>query len=172
MAEQIAKGIVKLGEDFTQHRVQGWVPHAASRGMDPNLDVPLISHVHEGLWQGGCMHGVVLPADFDLVLSLYPWEQYTLTGKTKRHEVKLYDSLDQEVDAVDGLADLVVRQLKKDQTVLVHCQAGLNRSGLVAAVVLVKLGFTPDDAIRKLRESRCELVLSNEAFENHVRSLA
>lgn len=162
MHEQIAKGNVENG------RIRGYVPHGAARGLNPNLDVELISHVEGGLWQGGCEQGIRLPHDFDFVLSLYPWEQYTLGPSTERVEVKMYDSLDQAFDQVDELAHDVVKRLSADQKVLVHCQAGLNRSGLLAARILTLQGWTPAAAIAKLRQSRCELVLCNEAFENWI----
>lgn len=172
MSDPIAPGLVQLGDQFNQHRVTGWVPHAEIRGMDPRLDVALISQVTENFWQGGCMHDVELPAFFDFVLSLYPWEQYKLDPRTERLEVKMYDSLDQDTGQVDELADLLLDRIYDGQTVLVHCQAGLNRSGLIAAAVLVKQGMSPDDAIQHLRTNRCGLVLSNETFEDYVRTLA
>lgn len=166
MPDQIAPGLVQLGEDFQSHRITGRVIHARSRGLNPHLDVPLISHVEGGLWQGGCMNGVKLPDEFDFVLSLYPWEKYTLGDKTARMEVKMYDSLDQTFETVDDCAKLVNERLDRDQQVLVHCQAGLNRSGLLAARILVMRGRTPAKAIALLREQRSPLVLCNEAFEN------
>lgn len=170
MTDQIAVGEITLGDEFSQHRIYGFVPHAQLRGMDPKLDVALISHVDGNLWQGGCMDRVELPAGFKHVFSLYPWEQYTLPEGCERVEVKMYDSLDQDTDQVSDLADQIIEALKDGPT-LVHCQAGLNRSGLLAATVLVKQGHTPEDAIALLRKSRCNLVLCNESFEDHILGL-
>lgn len=166
--EQIAKGTVVLGDDFTQHRITGTVTHAIGTGIDPNLDVPLISHVEGGLWQGGCRQGVRLPDEFDFVLSLYPWEEYELGPNTDRLEVRLYDALDQELHQVDDLALQVNRLLEDGENVLVHCQAGLNRSGLVAARVLTLRGYTGVEAISLLRAQRSPLVLCNKTFENYI----
>lgn len=174
--EQVAPGTVVLGDDFTKHRIRGYVPHAADRGLDPLLDVPLISHVIDGLpgslWQGGCMGGILLPEGFDYVLSLYPWESYGLHEGVERDEIRMYDSLDQGFDQVEELAGEVARRLRLGQTVLVHCQAGLNRSGLLTARTLIELGKTPAEAVDLLRESRCSLVLCNEAFENWIAGCA
>lgn len=171
MTKQIARGQVVLGDDFTQHRIKGYVPHAAARGIDPELDVPLISHVEGNLWQGGCMNGVKLPSGFRYVISLYPWERYDLPEGCFRREVRMYDSLDQGFDQVVDLAVQAAEFVRKAPT-LVHCQAGLNRSGLLAATILVKhLGKTPAEAISLLRSQRSPLVLCNEAFENWVRGL-
>lgn len=169
MTEQIAKGTVVFDDRFDGYRVTGYVPHAAARGIPPQLDAPLISHVVGGLYQGGCFQGVPLPDSFDFVLSLYPWEQYTLAAGTERKEVKMYDSLSQAVDQIDELASNVADRLRKGETVLVHCQAGLNRSGIVSARALMFMGYSGKDAIALLRK-RSALVLCNEAFENWILS--
>jgi hypothetical protein len=167
MTEQIAKGTIVLGKDFSQHRITGYVPHAEHRGWNPRLDVPLISHVEGNLWQGGCMQGVRLPDGFKYVVSLYPWERYDLPEGCQRHEYKLYDSLDQRTDDVDEIAGYVVKYVQEGPT-LVHCQAGLNRSGLVTARALTLMGYTGADAISLLRSTRSHLVLCNETFENWI----
>lgn len=171
MTDQIAKGDILLGDEWNHHRITGYVPHAAARGIDPNLDVPLISHVDGGLWQGGCSDyaRVDLPEGFDYVLSLYKWgTQYGLPEGCERDIVTMYDSLDQGFEQVEELAEGLAERLRQGQTVLVHCQAGLNRSGLLAAATLKKLGRTGQEAIDLLRESRSPLVLCNEAFEQHI----
>ncbi|WP_062516811.1 protein-tyrosine phosphatase family protein [Demequina gelatinilytica] len=48
--------------------------------------------------------------------------------------------------------------------VLVRCQAGLNRSGLVMAMVLMLDGWTAEEAIRRIRERRAEVALVNDRF--------
>lgn len=152
------------------HRMRGRAIHGG------DFDVPLISYVGNvrtagQLWQGGCIGGLTLPDDFDFVLSLYPWEQYRLGPTTERVEVTMYDSLEQGFEQVEELADEVVKRLRGRQKVLVHCQAGLNRSGLLAATVLKKLGYSGDEAVEKLRESRGTAeVLCNSTFEDHVRN--
>lgn len=166
--QPIAPGLVELGDSFTEHRIVGYVPHARNRGIDPNLDAPLITHVVGGLWQGGCMDGVQLPDGFDFVLSLYPWEQYVLPEGCERKEVRMYDALDQTFDQVDELAQEVVGLLEAGKTVLIHCQAGLNRSGLLTARVLTMMGYAPAEAIGLLRRQRSPLVLCNESFENWI----
>lgn len=169
MTEQIARGTVVLGPDFSRHRITGSVYHAPA-GVSPHIDVPLISHVGGNLWQGGCMGGVRLPDEFNYVLSLYPWEKYTLGAGTERDEVKMYDSLDQALGQVDEIAQRVVARLGDGPT-LVHCQAGLNRSGLIAARTLMLLGETAEDAIASLRAARSPLVLCNSAFEEYLLGL-
>lgn len=168
MVDQLATGTVVLGDDFESHRLVGYVYHAVDKGIDPNIDIPLISHVEGNLWQGGCRVGVKLPDEFVRVFSLYQWEQYDLGPNTERIEITMYDSLDQACDQVDEIAQQVVESCEEGPT-LVHCQAGLNRSGLVAGRALTLMGHTPDEAISLLRGARCPLVLVNESFESWLR---
>lgn len=131
----------------------------------------LISHVEGGLYQGGCRNAVALPEGFDFVLSLYQRERYALPPNCDRREVLMYDSLEQGFEQVEELAADVADRLARGQTVLVHCQAGLNRSGLLSARTLMHRGHTAQDAINLLRDKRSPLVLCNEAFENWLVSL-
>lgn len=180
MMDQIAKGTVTLGDEFAEHRILGFVPHAAARGMDPTLDVPLIQHVEGGLYQGGCLERprwgpaepVTLPSGFDYVLSLYQWGlQYTLPEGCERDIITMYDSLQQGFEQVEELASGVADRLANGQVCLIHCQAGLNRSGLIAARTLMLRGHTADEAIALLREKRSPIVLCNDAFEEYLRAL-
>jgi len=58
-----------------------------------------------------------------------------------------------------------VNEYKKHGVTLVHCQAGINRSGLVTALALVEEGMKAVDAIALLRAKRSPAVLCNRAFE-------
>jgi protein-tyrosine phosphatase len=128
------------------------------------FEVPMISHVEGNLYQGGCEDGYKLDDDFHLVVSLYPWEQYTLGPDTSRIEVRMYDSKDGILwEDLHRASDAVVEGLKHGK-VLVHCQAGLNRSGLVAGIALMKMGHTAQEAIDLLRHSRSPMVLCNDTF--------
>lgn len=57
-------------------------------------------------------------------------------------------------ETLRALARLVATCLDNRQVVYLHCMAGMNRSALVACRVLMELGMTPDDAIRRVRERR------------------
>lgn len=165
MTDQIATAeTIEWGEDFYGHRIQG---QAHQDQLNRYFDIPLASHVEGNLWQGGCVHGVRVPDEFVFVCSLYPWGQYDLGDGTHREEYKLYDSSQQGMEMVDAIAKRVAGWLK-DGPVLVHCQAGLNRSGLVAARALMHGGKTADEAITLLRK-RSPVVLCNQAFETWLR---
>lgn len=62
-----------------------------------------------------------------------------------------------------GLADMV-NTFRKLGPTLVHCQAGLNRSGLICGLALVKSGVKPAEAIAHMRAIRSREVLYNNTF--------
>lgn len=155
--------------DPEKHPIEGYARAAQEQGLDGFFSVPLISHIEGNLWTGGCRQGLKLADDFKYVFSLYPWEQYDLGPNTHRREVTMYDSQDQHMDQVDEIATAVVEAVEDGKT-LIHCQAGLNRSGLIAATALMKMGHTASSAIDLLREKRCDMVLCNASFEKWLRS--
>ena len=55
------------------------------------------------------------------------------------------------------------------ERVLIRCQAGVNRSGLVTALVLMLQGMSAEEAIALLRERRSPMVLNNSHFERFLR---
>jgi protein-tyrosine phosphatase len=130
------------------------------------FDVPFISHTEGNLWMGGCQDGLVLPHDITHVVSLYPWEKYALHPGATRVEFQTFDAGVGDGDFDE--AALVALDRLADGPTLTHCQAGLNRSGLVAGMVLVTQGWDPKDAIALLRERRSPAVLCNRAFEAHL----
>lgn len=67
----------------------------------------------------------------------------------------------------DELAEIVAmahHDWKTGKRVYIRCQGGLNRSGLVTALVLIRDGWEPQAAIDRLRSRRGEMVLCNEEF--------
>lgn len=157
--------------DWQSHHIEGYARAMQERGGGTGyFSAPLISHVRDNLWQGGCIDGVRLDDDFRYVVSLYPWERYLLGPETTRTEIEMYDAGElPALECLNEAIDAVIFGMKRGKT-LVHCQAGLNRSGLVAALAMVNAwGMSGAEAIDLLRESRSPMVLCNEAFEAHVR---
>lgn len=150
--------------DPTVQRMRGVAYHG-----NKSFDVPFISQVDEHLYQGGCQNGLVLPPHIKHVVSLYPWERYTVKHELDSQTyVRMYDSLDgPDWAQVEALADWI-NVCRETGPTLVHCQAGLNRSGLLTAVALVRDGMVPSEAIALLRESRSDAVLCNPLFESLV----
>ena len=82
----------------------------------------------------------------------------------------MYDSEDQALEQVEAIARWV-NACRETGPVLVHCQAGLNRSSLVVARALMLAGKSAEDAISTLREKRSPACLCNHAFEEYLRAL-
>jgi protein-tyrosine phosphatase len=156
----------RIDIDFspTERRMRGRAVH----GNTP-FDVPFISEITSDLWTGGCTDGLHLPSTITDVVSLYPWERYTVRHELRSFlEVRMYDSaLRPGSTELDMLADWINAR-RADGVVLVHCQAGLNRSGLVAAWALTRSGMAGPDAINLLRSKRSPAVLCNPTFHEMV----
>ena len=137
---------IDLSVDPQRQRLVGVSAHGLMA-----FDVPFISEIVPDLWLGGCEDGLELPAFVTHLVSLYPWEQYTV-----RHDlgssltVRMYDSVDQAFHQVDAIAAWV-NECRDTGPTLVHCQAGLNRSSLVVGRALVLDGMPPADAIDLIR---------------------
>jgi protein-tyrosine phosphatase len=142
----------------------------AYHGRTP-FDVPYVSEIAPNLWQGGCEEGLVLPAFIDHVVSLYPWEKYAVNHELKSElYLRAYDSTEQGLDFVPPLA-VWVNACRRTGPVLVHCQAGLNRSSLVTAFALMLNGKSAGEAISQVREKRSPACLCNPAFEEWLRQV-
>lgn len=145
--------------DLTSHHIEG----IAREGNRP-FRVTLLSHITGNLWTGGCpQHGA--PKEFQFIVNLYPWETYPIHAHQIVTIARLYDHGEvPDPRILRTLAGYVNECIKVGPT-LVHCQAGLNRSGLIAALALVHGGMEPSAAIALLREKRCDVVLCNQTFE-------
>lgn len=74
-----------------------------------------------------------------------------------------------DVPTLTLLVDQAYDLWKSGKQVLLRCQGGKNRSGLIAASVLMRDGMAADDAIELLREKRDPDVLFNEHFVQALR---
>lgn len=73
-----------------------------------------------------------------------------------------------DLTAVQRCAEWAFERWQAGQRVLIRCQAGWNRSGFVAALVLVLAGWEPAEAVDLLRQRRSPNVLCNREFEQWV----
>lgn len=153
----------QLEADLTGHPITGYT-HTGEY-----ISLPLISHIEDNLYVGGCKNNVDLGDYFTHVFSMYKWEKYRVGTGTRVFTVEMYDSND-EPDAaqVDEIADRVLQALDAGGNVLVHCQAGINRSNLITVAALMKRGRSAQEAIDLLRERRGQIVLANKTFERHL----
>lgn len=136
-----------------------------TRHKNMYFEVPYVSRISGNLFQGGCSMGLDLPKEIVHVISLYPWESYRPSPSVRSMlVVTMLDDPSQDLSKVDDIARWV-NACASDAPTLVHCQAGLNRSGLVAARALMFQGMSSHDAIALLRATRSRAVLCNPAFE-------
>ena len=172
------RDFAQLTADTQSQKVEGYLPDGRY------IDIPLVSHIVDNLYVGGYDFRADLGDFFTHIFSLYKWESYKDTGNlgpdTVHKAWTMYDghgeilAQDENENPVD-LGEIVyqiVSALNKGGNVLVHCQAGINRSNLLTALVLrAWKGLTSAEAIDLLRRQRSELVLANKTFENYLRSL-
>ena len=121
---------------------------------------------------GGWTVPVVVADEFDTVVSLYAEPGHGPSDGVEHHYHRMADADLLGPDAVEvaRLARLAADRVAAGQRVLVRCQAGLNRSSLVAALAMVHLGVEPQDAIDRIRAGRHVNCLFNRSFVEHVRA--
>ena len=144
-------------------------------------DENLYSEIAKNLWQGGTaqyettyqgqkrLPAMNDPKLFDVVVTL---NSYALPVGWLVKELR-YGFADgpldpQLIERVEEVADWAYSEWKKDQRVLVRCEAGLNRSGLVNGLILMRDGMSAENAIALIRKKRNRFALSNSAFEKYL----
>src|SRR3954471_6435074 len=144
----------------------------------PSGDVPSwrASEILPGLFQGGTHDAAIVQvaqagAGFgerrpdDAVVTLYawaqpvPWEVEELRYGFGDCDIALADT-----DRILRAARWAWRRWAAGDRVLVRCQAGLNRSGLVTALVLMLDGYDAAAAISLIRRQRSSWALCNKHF--------
>lgn len=146
------------------------------RERDHGDDVPREpwSEVAPRLWMGGheyvAADGMwtmaVVTDQFDVVYSLHSREGYGPSVGTEHHVLEVPDDVltARQIRAVDEFAASAALDYAAGRRVLVRCRAGMNRSGLVVAEVLIRNGYTASDAIAMIRQRRASGALNNETF--------
>lgn len=147
--------------DPRNQRIYGVTNHRHLR-----IDVPVITDITDTLWMGGVLDGLVLPREVRHLVTLYPWERYRGREQLESEVViRLFDdAANFDPQPYLELADWVAHRSAQGVT-LVHCQAGLNRSGLVTGLALVNQGYSGEAALALLRDRRGPAVLCNPTFE-------
>lgn len=141
-----------------------------------------MSKILEGLWQCG---GYELLAEAeevkpDLIVCLARPHHLNTEERTSawlsNHYIRFaFDDGDAlpNMDSLWGVVNQVVNMVKAGGRVIVHCNAGLNRSGLVCAMAVALLtGKSGRQAMEHVRICRNPLALCNRAFENFLVKLS
>jgi hypothetical protein len=144
--------------------------YAHQRGFDATAITPR-------LYQGGApppgdylaRHGFHL-----LVLCARGFQPYAKDYPGVR--IRRYGMLDDKLTPrswknASSAIDDVISALRRGETVLVTCELGLNRSGLIVGGALCRAeGMRGDDAIRRIRSRRGGDALNNESYADALRA--
>jgi len=158
-------------------------------GVAPQHEIdwnfPLWSEILSGLWLGGTDDfdtidyeantfgpREITKKEFEVVVTLYAWAR-PVDWFVEEVRYGFYDDSSDNFDeaAVLRVAKYAHEQWKSGKSVLVRCQAGINRSGLVMGIVLMMEGYTAEQAIELMRSKRSSSVLINRSFENYLKEL-
>lgn len=157
---------INLTTDPHKKRMTGVTYHG-----NISFDVPFVSQIEDNLWIGGCENGLVLPENFKHLISLYPWERYTVNHELDSAlVVRMFDDHNVDMDKILSIADWANSCLNSGPT-LIHCQAGLNRSSFVAAFMLMMGNrlITGKEVIDLIREKRSPACFCNDEFYRIVK---
>ena len=121
-----------------------------------------LDEILPNLWIGGHPKNI---DEFKYVFCLVSKYSYPVASHQTVTIAPFEDVTEQELpgDFLHDLADQVLHCHRRGKT-LVHCEHGLNRSALVIALALVKLGYTPADAVAHLKAVRYFDALNNRTF--------
>lgn len=102
---------------------------------------------------------------FDAIVTMYAWARPADWNIQEfRYGVPDASIKDIDLSRLCQAVDFGYDRWKQGDRVLVRCQAGLNRSGLVTALIMIKDGLTPQEAINCIRDSRGPDALLSENF--------
>lgn len=112
----------------------------------------------------------VVGDEFDLVISLYRRTGCGPAAGVQHFYLRVPDGVlaEAELGDIRTLADWVAEVVREGRSALCRCQAGINRSSLVAAFALLRLGHGPDEAIALIREKRTPNALFNANFQRYI----
>lgn len=102
---------------------------------------------------------------FDAIVTMYAWAQ-PADWKVQEFRYGVPDAAIEHIDLgrLKQAVDFGYNRWMAGDRVLVRCQAGLNRSGLVTALILMSTGLDAESAIALIRTNRAEIALFNEHY--------
>lgn len=106
---------------------------------------------------------------FDVLVSLLRENEqatnYDVVGATemgfRRHSLPVKDfnppTVQQLMDFID-----IIEELAEESKIIIHCQAGIGRTGTFAAAYCIAKGMTIEDAVAFIREVRWHAIQTSE----------
>ena len=76
----------------------------------------------------------------------------------------------QKADAIALAADLN-RYISNGEHVVIHCRAGIGRTGMIASAVLMQAGYSSGEAIHMVSWARGALIPDTAEQNNWIKSL-
>lgn len=166
------------------------------RPINPSMPTQAWSEILPGLWQGGTIDvwapdewtssrleytgradgrrtlKKITPEDFDSVYTFYA-DAEPADWFVKEIRYPFYDTdLEHALGSAEDELSEIVRMAHKDwvngKKILIRCQAGLNRSGLVMGLVLIREGYTAEEALHLMRSNRSQWCVCNKSFERYL----
>jgi protein-tyrosine phosphatase len=102
---------------------------------------------------------------FDAIVTMYAWARPAdWSVQEFRYGVPDASITDIDLARLREAVEFGYARWKAGDRVLIRCQAGLNRSGLVMALMLIKDGHAPATAISMIRSGRGDEALFNNNF--------
>lgn len=153
----------------------------ASGLIHPDYDLPVRTEILPNLWMGGTDYydriefgtdkHFITPEDFDAVYTFYA-SSNPVDWFVEEYRFAFLDSEREplETSKLRRAVELSYEDWKNGKRVLIRCQAGLNRSGIITALVLMRAGFTAQDAIDRIRNVRDQQCLYNKHFVQFLHS--
>jgi hypothetical protein len=127
------------------------------------------------LYQGDAVGAATDAGKFDVIVvaaeELRPVEGLMVPPGVRVVDAGIDDAelTHREAWTAENAASLVAREIAQGHAVLVACFMGLNRSGLMVALALKRMGMTGEQAIAAVRKARPR-ALGNESFVRYLRT--
>lgn len=138
----------------------------------------LYSEILPGLYMGGTHDDDVVfkgqkdnfhKNNFDCVITMYAWAQpCDWDVQELRYGIPDSEIKDIELSKLIEIAEWGHKKWLSGERVLIRCQAGLNRSGLITALILLLEGMSPEQAIAQIRHKRSPVALFNKAYVDWI----
>jgi protein-tyrosine phosphatase len=102
---------------------------------------------------------------FDAIVTMYAWAQ-PADWNIQEFRYGVPDASIAQIDLarLKQAVEFGYNRWLSGDRVLVRCQAGLNRSGLVTALILMSTGLDAETAIAEIRKKRAEVALFNNEY--------